>query len=115
MDRLIGKTVEAAIEKGIIKSSSKIVDATHTKARYNQKRREILMDRSKGLRKVICQIDESMKAKFPKKSTTDLLEDEITYCQKLIEVIEKEKTICDYPKVKEKLNLLKRILKLLDQ
>ena len=108
LDMLIGKTVEIAIEKGIIKSKSIIVDATHTKARYNQKTpREILMERSKSLRKVIYQIDENMKDKFPKKSTTNLLEDEITYCQKLIEVIEKENTICEYPKVKEKLNFLK--------
>ncbi|WP_257352390.1 transposase, partial [Pseudalkalibacillus decolorationis] len=47
------------------------------------------------------------KDKFPKKTTTDLLEDEIDYCQKLIDVIEKETTICEYPKVKEKLNFLK--------
>jgi hypothetical protein len=108
LDMLIGKTVEIAIEKGLIKSTYIIVDATHTKARYNQKTpRDILMDRSKSLRKVIYQIDESMKSKFPKKSTTDLLEDEIEYSQKLIEVIEKEKTICEYPKVKEKLNVLK--------
>lgn len=108
LDMLIGKTVGIAIEKGIIKSKSIIVDATHTKARYNQKTpREVLMERSKSLRKVIYQINENMKDKFPKKSTTDLLEDEITYCQKLIEVIEKEKTICEYPKVKEKLNFLK--------
>jgi hypothetical protein len=108
LDMLIGKTVDIALEKGIIKSRSIIVDATHTSARYNQKSpREILMDRSKLLRKAVYQIDESMRAKFPKKTTTDLLEDEITYCQKLIDVIEKEKTICEYPKVKEKLNFLK--------
>ena len=47
LDMLIGKTVEIALEKGIIKSKSIIVDATHTKARYNQKSpREILLDRS---------------------------------------------------------------------
>lgn len=37
LDILINKTVEIAIEKEIIKSKSIIVDATHTKARYNQK------------------------------------------------------------------------------
>ena len=36
LDMLINKTVEIAIEKEIIKSKSIIVDATHTKARYNQ-------------------------------------------------------------------------------
>lgn len=108
LDMLINKTVEIAIEKEIIKSKSIIVDATHTKARYNQKSpREILMDRSKKLRKAIYQIDESMKNKFPTKNTTDILEDEISYCQKLIDVIEKEDSLTPYPKVKEQLNLLK--------
>lgn len=68
LDLLINKTVEIAIEKEIIKSNSIIVDATHTKARYNQKSpKEILMDRSKKLRKSVYEIDESMKKKFHQK------------------------------------------------
>ncbi|MFR0656722.1 transposase, partial [Pantoea sp. SIMBA_079] len=35
LDMLIHKTVEIAIEKEIIKNKTIIVDATHTKARYN--------------------------------------------------------------------------------
>ncbi len=108
LDMLINKTVEIAIEKEIIKSKSIIVDATHTKARYNQKSpKEILMDRSKKLRKAVYKINETMKSKFPPKTTTDILEDEIDYCQKLIDVIEKEEVLIQYPKVKEQLNLLK--------
>ena len=108
LDMLINKTVEIAIEKEIIKSKSIIVDATHTKARYNQMSpREILMNRSKKLRKAIYQIDKSMKNKFPDKNTTDVLEDEIDYYQKLIEVVEREENLIQYPKVKEQLNLLK--------
>jgi hypothetical protein len=48
-----------------------------------------------------------MKDKFPLKPTSDVLEDEIAYSQKLIEMIEKEETLLEYPKVKEQLNLLK--------
>jgi hypothetical protein len=111
LDLLINKTVEIAIEKEIIKSKSIIVDATHTKARYNQKSpREILMDRSKKLRKAIYNIDENMKNKFPDKNTTDALENEIDYCHELIDVIEKEETLTQYPKVKEQLNLLKETI-----
>ena len=55
LDMLIGKTVELAVDKGILKSTAIIVDATHTKARYSQKSpREILQDRSRKLRKAIC-------------------------------------------------------------
>ncbi|PEA06288.1 IS5/IS1182 family transposase [Bacillus cereus] len=108
LDMLINKTVEIAIENKIIKSNSIIVDSTHTKARYNQKSpKEILIDRSKKLRKAVYKIDESMKNKFPTKNATDILENEIHYCQKLIEVIEKENTLSQYPKIKESLNLLK--------
>ncbi len=65
------------------------------------------MDRSKKLRKAVYKIGENMKTKFPPKTTTEKLEDEIEYCQKLIDVIEHEDTISEYPKVKESLNLLK--------
>lgn len=111
LDMLINKTVEIAIEKEIIKSKSIIVDATHTKSRYNQKSpKEILIDQSKKLRKAIYDIDESMKEKFPSKSTTNDLMGEIDYCQKLVGVIENEESIIHYPKVKEKLNVLKETL-----
>src|SRR5699024_9784223 len=93
LDMLINKTVEIAIEKEVIKCNSIIVDATHTKARYNQKS--------------LYENDESMKVKFPSKSATNELGDEIEYCQKLMNVIENEEAISQYPKVKEKLNLLK--------
>lgn len=108
LDMLISKTVEIAIEKGIIQSKAIIVDATHTKARYNQKSpREILQDRSRKLRKAVYKVDESLKAMFPTKNTSDVLEDEIAYCQKLIDVIEAEGGVCALPKIKEPLNLLK--------
>ena len=57
LDMLINKTVEIAIEKEIIKSKAIIVDATHTKARYNQKTpKEVLKERSKKLRKAVYQL-----------------------------------------------------------
>jgi hypothetical protein len=111
LDMLINKTVEIAIEKGIIKSKAIIVDATHTRARYNQKSpREILQDRSRKLRKAVYKTNESLKAKFPIKNTSDVLEDEIDYCQKLIDVLEAEGGVCELPKIKEPLNLLKETI-----
>lgn len=111
LDMLIGKTVEIALEKGIITSKSIIVDATHTKARYNQKSpKEFLQEKSKNLRKAIYKIDESMKEKFPQKNTSNEVKDEVTYCEKLIEVIDKEPQIAHVPAVKERLNLLKEVV-----
>ncbi len=111
LDMLIQKTVEIALEKDLITSKSIIVDATHTKARFNQKSpKEFLMEKSKLLRKAVYQIDEGMKEKFPPKTMTDDLGDELEYCQKVIETVEKEEIIREYPNVKEKLNYLKEIV-----
>ncbi|PEI88776.1 IS5/IS1182 family transposase [Bacillus pseudomycoides] len=111
LDMLIQKTVEIALEKDLITSKSIIVDATHTKARFNQKSpKEFLVEKSKLLRKAVYQIDEKMKEKFPPKTTTNDLGDELKYCQKVIEVVEKEEVIREYPSVKEKLNYLKEIV-----
>ena len=111
LDMLISKTVEIAIEKGIIKSNSIIVDATHTKSRYNSKTpQQALQEQSKKLRRVVYEINEDMKECFPEKNTESSLEKEIIYCNRLIDVIEKEETLCAYPKVAEKLNLLRETI-----
>lgn len=111
LDMLINKTVEIALEKGIIKSKSIIVDATHTAARYNQKSpREVLQERSKKLRKSVYEIDENIKNTLPAKNTIDNLDAEIKYCQDLVKAIEKNDVIAAYPKVREKLNMLNETL-----
>lgn len=111
LDMLINKTVEIALEKGIIKSKSIIVDATHMLARYNQKSpQEILQERSKKLRKSVYEIDSNIKDKLPTKNTVDDLEAEINYCQELVNIIKKNDCIAAYPKVREKLNILNEIL-----
>ena len=111
LDMLINKTVTIALKKGIIKTKSIIVDATHTKARYNQMTpREILQERSKNLRKTIYKVDETMKEQFPTKNTEDSLEKEIEYCNKLVSVIKEHEEIIQYPKISEKLNLLEETM-----
>lgn len=111
LDLLIQKTVEIAIVQGIIRSKSLIVDSTHTKARYTQKTpQEVLRERSKKLRKVIYSLDESMKNAFPAKPVTDVIEDEISYCQQLVVVIEEDERFAGLPKVTEPLNLLKETI-----
>jgi hypothetical protein len=65
------------------------------------------MDRSKKLRKAVYAIDASLKDEFPAKPTSNELKDELDYTQKLIDVIEANQTISEYPQIKEKMNLLK--------
>lgn len=111
LDLMIQKTVSLALEKGIIKSKSMIIDSTHTKARYNQlSPRVFLQQCSKKLRKAVYQIDETMKPKLPTKNAEDDLEKEIDYCERLIQRIKQEETLSAYPAVKEKLNLLEELL-----
>jgi len=111
LDLLINKTVEIALDKGIIKNKSIIVDSTHTQARYNQKSpREQLVEYSKKLRKAVYAIDETMKDQFPPKVNNGLLEDELVYCQKLITTIKNKEHISSYPAVREKLNMLKELV-----
>lgn len=111
LDMLIGKTVEIALEKEIIKSKSIIMDATHTKARYNQKSpKEFLQEKSKNVRKAVYQIDETMKEKFPTKTDSNEVNDELHYCRQVISVVESEAQIAVIPAVKEKLNVLKEVV-----
>lgn len=108
LNLLINKTVTIAIEKGIIRSKSIIVDATHSLSRSNPySALEVLRERSKLLRKAVYTIDEDMKAGMPAKNTTDELEKELAYCSVLEKYIEADGPLCQIPAVKEKLNLLK--------
>lgn len=105
---LINKTVAIAIEKGIIRSRSIIVDATHSLSRSNpHSALEVLRERSKLLRKAVYAIDGDMKGGMPEKNTTDELEKEVAYCSALEKYIEADQTLSQIPAVKEKLNLLK--------
>lgn len=108
LNLLIGKTVSIALEKGIIKSKSIIVDATHSLSRSNPySALEVLRERSKLLRKAVYSIDEDMKGRMPEKNDSGELEKELAYCKELEKLIESDQTLSLIPAVKEKLNLLK--------
>jgi transposase len=111
LNLLINKTVFIAIEKGIIRSKSIIVDATHTLSRSNPfSAIEVLRERSKLLRKTVYTFDKQFKERMPKKNTDNDLEKELTYCKELENRIENEPSISSIPTVKEKLNLLKETI-----
>lgn len=111
LDLLISKTVEIALEHNLIKSHDLIIDATHTHSKYSaRKPQEVLHERAKQLRKTIYQIDETIKEKFPKRNDEDDLDKELSYCQSLIDCVEATDKLIVYPKVKEKVNLLKETI-----
>jgi transposase len=105
---LINKTVTIAIDKGIIRSKSIIVDATHSGSRSNPYSAvEVLRERAKLLRKTVYQFDEDFKERMPKKNCDNDLEKELNYCSDLEQLITQDESISNIPAVKEKLNLLK--------
>ena len=111
LNLLIGKTVSIAIEKGIIRSRSIIVDATHTLSRSNPfSAIEVLRERSKLLRKTVYLFDDQWKERMPEKNDTNELEKELAYCKELERRLEKEQSLSSIPAVKEKLNLLKETI-----
>jgi transposase len=111
LNLLVNKTVSTAIEKGVIRSKSIIVDATHTLSRSNPfSTIEVLRERSKQLRKTVYKYDEHWKERMPKKNIDNDLEKELAYCKKLERIIEKEQSISSIPAVQEKLNTLKETI-----
>ena len=111
LNLLINKTVSIAIEKGVIRSKSIIVDATHTLSRSNPfSTIEVLRERSKQLRKTVYKYDEHWKGRMPKKNIENDLEKELAYCKEVERIIEKEQSISSIPAVQEKLNTLKETI-----
>ena len=111
LNLLINKTVTIAIEKGIVRSRSIIVDATHSLSRSNPySALEVLRERAKLLRKTVYIIAEDMKGNMPEKNNSDDLTKELAYCRELEKHIESDQTLSTIPAVKEKLNLLKETI-----
>lgn len=111
MDMLVEKTVRLALEHEVLASNTLIVDATHTASRFHAKTaQEYVREKSKLLRKTVYNYQESIKEKFPAKPTTDSLEEELTYTNDVLDVIEKEEHLKKLPTIKEKMNMMKEIM-----
>lgn len=108
LNLLIGKTVSIAVEKGIVRSRSIIVDSTHSLSRSNPfSAVQVLKERSKLLRRAVYTIDENWKGRMPNKNIGNDLQKEIAYCKELENAIGSDQSLSSIPTVKEKLNLLK--------
>lgn len=111
LNLLIAKTVKLAMDKGIIKAKSIIVDATHTKSRSNPLSAiEVLKERAKLLRKTVYTQDDEYKSKLPTKNESDDLSKELEYCLELTKTLLKDESISMIPTIREKINLLKETI-----
>ena len=110
MNLLIEKTVSIAVEKGIIKSRTIIVDSTHTGSRSNPYSSvDVLKFRSKQLRKALYDFDDKIKDSLPQKNDDNELAHELEYTHALVDVISSNTVLSNIPKIKERLNMLKEV------
>lgn len=117
IDELLKRTVELAMEEGIIEKKVRLImDSTHTNAMFQSiSPREELIKRAKEVRKAIYVVDEKMKAKMPKKKeASGLLEDEIEYCKELLALIEADDVLKGAINVQERKNYLAECLEDID-
>lgn len=89
LEEMLSESVRQAIEKGVIKSNTLIVDATHTKSKSNvETPMQILRKASKNLRKEVYKGRYEISEKFPPKlGDTATLDEEISYTKELLETI----------------------------
>lgn len=113
LEEMLNETVRQAIEKGIVKSNSIIVDAAHTNSKYHKKTpTQILRELSKNLRKEIYRNEPEMKEVFPTKpEETATLYEEIEYTRKLIEGIKSKITEKTNDKIIKRLEKVENMLK----
>lgn len=92
LEEMLRETIRQAIEKGVIKSNSIIVDAAHTHSKSIKRTpTQILRELTKKLRKEIYISNPEIKDKFPNKpQDEDTLEDEIEYTKELVKIIKQE-------------------------
>lgn len=113
MDKLINKTVEIALKKGLIEVKNRIiVDSTHTNAMFRHiSPREELIRQAKELRKSVYKIDETMRNKMPKKrETSGLIEDQIEYTKELLSIVKEDGRFTFLPGIKEQIDYLEETM-----
>jgi transposase len=113
LEEMLRDTIRQAIEKGLIKSTSIIVDSTHTNAAVRARTvTQILRELSKQLRREIYREMVDLSEKLPEKpSVTAELAEEIEYTYQLLESVEQEILESKKPALIE---LYERIKELLD-
>lgn len=111
LDMLIDKSVEIALDKGVIQSKKLLVDSLHSASRYHNKSpHEVLQEQARALRKAVYKTNVGMKEKFPAKINSSDLNDHINYCKDLLEVVEREETLMVYEDVRQSANYLNEIV-----
>ena len=112
LEEMLKETIQQALDKGLIKSGTIIVDSTHTNASVRAKSpTQILRDMSKQLRKEIYKNAFELSEKFPEKPSLEAgLEEEITYTKELLLALEEGIASCGNKKIQEIFKKMKELL-----
>ena len=103
LEDMLKETIQQALDKGLIKSGTIIVDSTHPNASVRAKSpTQILRDMSKQLRKEIYKNAYELSEKFPEKPSVEAgLEDEIAYTRELLQVLKEDIKLCESKKIQD--------------
>ena len=111
LEEMLRETIQQALDKGLIRSGTIIVDSTHTNASVRAKSpTQILRDISKQLRKEIYKNTFELSKKFPEKPSLEAgLDEEIAYTRELLRVLEEGIETCGNRKIQELSKKLKEL------
>ncbi|MEZ3435223.1 MAG: transposase [Lachnospiraceae bacterium] len=108
LEEMLKETIQQALEKGLIKSGTIIVDSSVRAKSPTQ----ILRDMSKQLRKEIYKNVFELSEKFPEKPSLEAgLEEEIVYTKELLKALEEGIADCRNQKIQELSREMKDLLK----
>ena len=112
LEEMLKETIQQALDKGLIKSGTIIVDSTHTNAAVRAKSpTQILREMSKQLRKEIYKSAYELSEKFPEKPSLEAeLNEEITYTKNLLQALEKGIADCGNKKIQGIAKEIKELL-----
>ena len=101
LEEMLKETIQQALDKGLIKSGTILVDSTHTNAAVRAKSpTQILRDLSKQLRKEIYKNAYDLSESFPEKPSLEAgLDEEIAYTKELLSVLEEGIAACGNKKI----------------
>lgn len=112
LEEMLKETIQQALDKGLIKSGSIIVDSTHTNASVRAKSpTQILRDLSRQLRKEIYKNAFELSERFPEKPSIEAgLEEEISYTWELLAALEEGISSCGNKKIQELSEKMRELL-----
>ena len=112
LEEMLKETIQQALDKGLIKSGTIIVDSTHTNASVRAKSpTQILRELSKQLRKEIYQNAFELSEKFPEKPSVETgLDEEIAYTRNLLSAVREGVDACGNRKIQELFHRIQELL-----